>query len=225
MQERQSAGSRVSGLRTRRKPGMAPSRRKWSAVHVQLHCFLVQFVNRKARTPRCCAACNEVPGVGLVAVACCHRVPGHEIDEGLTLLRRALSLETDVREQAGIWQRIGQACAPNTMARASGSRRQPSWTLRQLPALSQRGNCECSCAAGTSITMHCAACCGACASSDLTICWRGLRSPSARTPSRRPVCRWRCSATDGALLGPRSRGARSVLPICEFGVRVSAAHR
>ena len=35
----------------------------------------------------------------------------YEIDQGLALLRRALSLETDPREQAGIWQRIGQACA------------------------------------------------------------------------------------------------------------------
>ena len=35
----------------------------------------------------------------------------YEIDEGLTLLRRAVGLESDPREQAGIWQRIGQACA------------------------------------------------------------------------------------------------------------------
>jgi class 3 adenylate cyclase len=35
----------------------------------------------------------------------------YEIDQGLALLHRALSLESDPREQAGIWQRIGQACA------------------------------------------------------------------------------------------------------------------
>jgi class 3 adenylate cyclase len=35
----------------------------------------------------------------------------YEIDEGLTLLRRAVGLESDPREQAGIWQRIGRACA------------------------------------------------------------------------------------------------------------------
>jgi hypothetical protein len=35
----------------------------------------------------------------------------YEIDEGLTLLHRALGLESDPREQAAIWQRIGQACA------------------------------------------------------------------------------------------------------------------
>jgi class 3 adenylate cyclase len=35
----------------------------------------------------------------------------YEIDEGLTLLRRAVSLEPEPRERAGIWQRIGQACA------------------------------------------------------------------------------------------------------------------
>ena len=35
----------------------------------------------------------------------------YEIDQGLALLHRALSLEGDPREQAGIWQRIGQACA------------------------------------------------------------------------------------------------------------------
>jgi len=35
----------------------------------------------------------------------------YEIDEGLALLRRALGLETEPREQAAIWQRIGQACA------------------------------------------------------------------------------------------------------------------
>ncbi len=35
----------------------------------------------------------------------------YEIDQGLALLHRARSLETDPREQAGIWQRIGQACA------------------------------------------------------------------------------------------------------------------
>jgi class 3 adenylate cyclase len=35
----------------------------------------------------------------------------YEIDQGLALLHRALSLEHDPREQAGIWQRIGQACA------------------------------------------------------------------------------------------------------------------
>jgi class 3 adenylate cyclase len=35
----------------------------------------------------------------------------YEIDQGLALLRQALSLEADPREQAGIWQRIGQACA------------------------------------------------------------------------------------------------------------------
>jgi class 3 adenylate cyclase len=35
----------------------------------------------------------------------------YEIDEGLTLLRRALSLEGDPRAQAEIWQRIGRACA------------------------------------------------------------------------------------------------------------------
>jgi class 3 adenylate cyclase len=35
----------------------------------------------------------------------------YEIDQGLALLQRALGLETDPREQAAIWQRIGQACA------------------------------------------------------------------------------------------------------------------
>jgi class 3 adenylate cyclase len=35
----------------------------------------------------------------------------YEIDEGLTLLHRALSLESDTLEQAEIWQRIGHACA------------------------------------------------------------------------------------------------------------------
>jgi class 3 adenylate cyclase len=35
----------------------------------------------------------------------------YEINEGLTLLRRALSLESDTREQAEIWRRIGHACA------------------------------------------------------------------------------------------------------------------
>ena len=35
----------------------------------------------------------------------------YEIDQGLALLHRALSLETDPQEQAAIWQRIGQACA------------------------------------------------------------------------------------------------------------------
>jgi class 3 adenylate cyclase len=35
----------------------------------------------------------------------------YEIDQGLDLLHRALGLEGDPREQAGIWQRIGQACA------------------------------------------------------------------------------------------------------------------
>jgi class 3 adenylate cyclase len=35
----------------------------------------------------------------------------YEIDEGLSLLRRALSLEGDPRAQAEIWQRIGRACA------------------------------------------------------------------------------------------------------------------
>jgi class 3 adenylate cyclase len=35
----------------------------------------------------------------------------YEIDQGLALLRRAVSLETEPREQAVIWQRIGHACA------------------------------------------------------------------------------------------------------------------
>ena len=35
----------------------------------------------------------------------------YEIDQGLALLHRALSLENDPRERAAIWQRIGQACA------------------------------------------------------------------------------------------------------------------
>ena len=35
----------------------------------------------------------------------------YEIDQGLALLHRALGLENDPREQVGIWQRIGQACA------------------------------------------------------------------------------------------------------------------
>jgi class 3 adenylate cyclase len=35
----------------------------------------------------------------------------YEIDQGLALLRRALSLESELREQAGIWQQIGHACA------------------------------------------------------------------------------------------------------------------
>jgi class 3 adenylate cyclase len=35
----------------------------------------------------------------------------YEIDQGLALLHRALGLENDPREQAGIWRRIGRACA------------------------------------------------------------------------------------------------------------------
>jgi class 3 adenylate cyclase len=35
----------------------------------------------------------------------------YEIDQGLALLRRAVSLETEPREQAAVWHRIGQACA------------------------------------------------------------------------------------------------------------------
>ncbi|MGP7999572.1 MAG: ATP-binding protein [Streptosporangiaceae bacterium] len=35
----------------------------------------------------------------------------YEIDQGLALLRRAVNLETEPREQAAIWQRIGHACA------------------------------------------------------------------------------------------------------------------
>src|SRR5262249_28535621 len=35
----------------------------------------------------------------------------YEIDEGLALLRQAVSLETEPQEQAAIWQRIGHACA------------------------------------------------------------------------------------------------------------------
>jgi class 3 adenylate cyclase len=35
----------------------------------------------------------------------------YEIDQALALLRRAVSLEPEPREQATIWQRIGQACA------------------------------------------------------------------------------------------------------------------
>jgi class 3 adenylate cyclase len=35
----------------------------------------------------------------------------YEIDDGLALLHRALSLATEPREQARIWQRIGHACA------------------------------------------------------------------------------------------------------------------
>jgi class 3 adenylate cyclase len=35
----------------------------------------------------------------------------YEIDQGLALLRRAVSLETEPWEQAAIWQRIGHACA------------------------------------------------------------------------------------------------------------------
>jgi AAA ATPase domain/Adenylate and Guanylate cyclase catalytic domain len=35
----------------------------------------------------------------------------YEIDQGLALLRRAVSLETEPSEQAAIWQRIGHACA------------------------------------------------------------------------------------------------------------------
>ena len=35
----------------------------------------------------------------------------YEIDQGLALLHQALSLESDPREQAAIWKRIGQACA------------------------------------------------------------------------------------------------------------------
>jgi class 3 adenylate cyclase len=35
----------------------------------------------------------------------------YEIDEALALLRRAVSLEPEPREQAAIWQRIGQVCA------------------------------------------------------------------------------------------------------------------
>jgi class 3 adenylate cyclase len=35
----------------------------------------------------------------------------YEIDQGLALLNQALGLETDARDQAGIWQRIGHACA------------------------------------------------------------------------------------------------------------------
>jgi hypothetical protein len=35
----------------------------------------------------------------------------YEIDQGLALLHRALSLENDPRQQAAIWQQIGHACA------------------------------------------------------------------------------------------------------------------
>jgi len=35
----------------------------------------------------------------------------YEINEGLTLLDRALGIESDPREQAAIWRQIGQACA------------------------------------------------------------------------------------------------------------------
>jgi class 3 adenylate cyclase len=35
----------------------------------------------------------------------------YEIDQGLALLRQAVSLETEPHEQAAIWQRIGNACA------------------------------------------------------------------------------------------------------------------
>jgi class 3 adenylate cyclase len=35
----------------------------------------------------------------------------YEIDQGLALLRQALSLESEPREQAGIWRQIGHACA------------------------------------------------------------------------------------------------------------------
>jgi class 3 adenylate cyclase len=35
----------------------------------------------------------------------------YEIDQSLALLHRALGLENNPREQAGIWQRIGEACA------------------------------------------------------------------------------------------------------------------
>ena len=35
----------------------------------------------------------------------------YEIDEGIALLHRAFSFESDPAEQAGIWQHIGQACA------------------------------------------------------------------------------------------------------------------
>jgi predicted ATPase len=35
----------------------------------------------------------------------------YEIDQGLALLHQALSLETEPLDQAGLWQRIGHACA------------------------------------------------------------------------------------------------------------------
>jgi hypothetical protein len=35
----------------------------------------------------------------------------YEIDQGLALLNQAVGLETDPRDQAGLWQRIGHACA------------------------------------------------------------------------------------------------------------------
>jgi class 3 adenylate cyclase len=35
----------------------------------------------------------------------------YEIDQGLALLHRALSLESDTRQHADLWRRIGQACA------------------------------------------------------------------------------------------------------------------
>ena len=60
--------SSFPGLRPRRKPCVIPSGRKWPAGPGQLQGCLVQFVHREARTPRRCAARNQVPGIGLVRI-------------------------------------------------------------------------------------------------------------------------------------------------------------
>ena len=59
---------------------------------------------------------EQAEALRVKAVLWCRRaadlaIGRYEIDQGLALLHRALSLEGDPREQAGIWQRIGQACA------------------------------------------------------------------------------------------------------------------
>ena len=59
---------------------------------------------------------EEAEGLRAKAVLWSRRAAGlaigrYEIDQGLALLHRALGLESDPREQAAIWQRIGQACA------------------------------------------------------------------------------------------------------------------
>ncbi len=52
-----------------------------------------------------------------------------------------------------------------------------------------------------------------------------LDAAGGLTSSIHRYARQRRSSADGTPLEPQSRAARSVIPICEFGVRVSAAHR